>query len=290
MAIGAILVRISEVGPSASAFWRVALACPLLALIATLTKPRTVESSPGGSGREKWICILAGVFFAGDLGFWHYSLIWTSITNATLLTNLSPIFVVIGGWLVFRQRVSGKFLAGLVLAIGGMSALMRASFHVDSRHLLGDGMGLVSAVFYGGYLLSIKRARERFSAVRTLAWSCLGTAVVLLPVTVLLGEVWLPRTPRGWSIVLSLSLIAQLGGQGLVAFALAHLPAAFSSVTLLFQPAVAAVLAWRLLGEPVGSGQILGAMATLVGIWLARRGSDLNSGSPATPPLENTEA
>ncbi len=277
MAIGSILVRISEVGPTASAFWRVALACPLLALTAQITKPRNVEGDLSDTGREKRICILAGLFFAGDLGFWHYSLVWTSITNATLLTNLSPIFVVIGGWLVFRQRVSKMFLAGLVLAVGGMSALMRASFHVDSQHLVGDGMGLVSAVFYGGYLLSIKRARRRFSAVRTLAWSSLGTALVLLPATLFLGEVWLPRTTRGWSIVLSLSLVAQMGGQGMVAFALAHLPAAFSSVTLLFQPAVAAVLAWWLLREPVGSGQILGAMATLAGIWLARRGSDLNA-------------
>jgi drug/metabolite transporter (DMT)-like permease len=74
-------------------------------------------------------------------------------------------------------------------------------------------------------------------------------------------------------ILLGLAWITHAGGQGLIAYALAHLPAAFSSVGLLFQPVMAAAFAWVLLGEPVALLQIAGGVVVLAGIYLASRGT-----------------
>jgi drug/metabolite transporter (DMT)-like permease len=74
-------------------------------------------------------------------------------------------------------------------------------------------------------------------------------------------------------MLIGLALFSHAGGQSLIAYALAHLPAAFSAVSLLLQPAVAAILAWVILGEAMGPSQGLGAMMILVGIYFARRGS-----------------
>ena len=87
------------------------------------------------------------------------------------------------------------------------------------------------------------------------------------------GERFLPVDMRGWLVLIALALVSHIGGQGLIAFALAHLPAAFSSVSLLLQPVLAALFAWLLLGELLGPSQALGGALVLLGILIARRES-----------------
>jgi len=106
-----------------------------------------------------------------------------------------------------------------------------------------------------------------------MTWSGVVSAVVLLPVALLSGEELLVTSAYGWAILLGLALLSHAGGQSLIAYALAHLPAAFSSVGLLLQPVTAALLAWLLLGEPVSVWQAAGGIVILYGIFLARRGS-----------------
>ena len=106
-----------------------------------------------------------------------------------------------------------------------------------------------------------------------MAWSGLISTVVLLPVTLISGESFQVENLQGWMILIGLALISHVGGQSLIAYALAHLPASFSSVALLVQPVAAALLAWLLLSEAVGTWQALGGMLVLFGILVARRGS-----------------
>jgi drug/metabolite transporter (DMT)-like permease len=104
-------------------------------------------------------------------------------------------------------------------------------------------------------------------------WSGVASAMALLPISLLSGEGLVAFTAGGWAVLIGLALISQVGGQGLITYALAHLPAALSSVGLLLQPAIAALLAWVILYEPLGVWQALGGVIVLVGIAVARRGS-----------------
>lgn len=106
-----------------------------------------------------------------------------------------------------------------------------------------------------------------------MAWGGLVTAIVLFPMTLLFGEGLLPLDLQGWGILLGLALLSQVGGQGLIAFALAHLPASFSSVTLLVQPVMATVFAWLVLSETITPLQGIGGVLVLAGIFIARRAS-----------------
>lgn len=270
IAFAPILVRLSETGPVASAFWRTALAAPLLWLGALRVRgaARAAERAHLGA------LVAAGLFFAGDLGVWHWSIVWTSVANSTLLANLAPIFVTLAGWLLWRRRVTGVFLVGMVVAIAGMFVLVGPNFSVGGKRLMGDALGALTAVFYAGYMLAIKVARDDGAAtVRLMAWSTSITAVALLPVALLSPQPFLPATAHGWLVVVGLALVTQILGQGLIAYAFAHLPASLSSVSLLIQPVVAAFVAWRLFGEAVGTQQFIGGAVVLAGIWLARRGS-----------------
>jgi drug/metabolite transporter (DMT)-like permease len=217
--------------------------------------------------------LLVGLCVAGDLAVWHWSILFTSVANSTLLANFAPIFVTLGAWLLFRQRVTLTFLIGMVTALAGAVILMGGSLTLSARHLAGDGLGLLTAVFYGGYILAVGRLRADFSTATIMTWSGVVTALALLPVALLSGEGLIAGSAYGWGVLVALALISHAGGQSLIAYALAHLPAAFSSVSLLLQPAIAALLAWILLGEPLGLSQGAGGAVVLAGIVLARRGS-----------------
>jgi drug/metabolite transporter (DMT)-like permease len=270
IALSPIWVRVADVGSTASAFWRVALAVPLLWAIAAFL-PRAQSAR---SARERRLLAAAGLAFAGDLAFWHWSIQATSVANATLLANLSSIFVTLAAWLLWRERPRAQFLVGLALALAGVALLVRASLGFAPGALLGDGFGVVTAMFYAWYLLTVKRLRDLGAAtLRLMAVTTTLTAVILLPVALASGEPMLPAGAQGWLVLLGLAWITHAGGQGLITYALAHLPAAFSSVGLLLQPVLAAAFAWLLLAEPLGTLQFAGGAVVLAGIYLAHRGA-----------------
>jgi drug/metabolite transporter (DMT)-like permease len=268
IALSPIFVRLSDVGPTASAFWRVALAAPLLWPL-LLALPR------GATTPVRWrLLAAAGFAFAGDLAFWHWSIRLTSVANATLLANLAAPFVTLAVWIFWRQRPSGTFALGLVAALAGVVMLVHTSLAFSPTALVGDAFGVITALFYAAYLLSVKELRDRGAAtLYVMAMSSTLTALLLFPVALASGEALLPATVSGWLVLLGLAWISHCAGQGLIAYSLAHLPAAFSSVSLLFQPVMAALFAWVLLSEPLVPLQMLGGLVVLAGIYLARRGS-----------------
>lgn len=269
IALSPIWVRVSEVGPTASAFWRVTLAIPLLWGLFSLPKTNEIKIPKA----QRPLLLATGIAFAGDLAFWHWSIQYTSVANSTLLANLASIFVTLAAWVLWRQRPSGLFVAGLVSALLGVGLLVRASLGFSPTALLGDGLGVVTAMFYAWYLLSVKGLRDRGAAtLQLMAVTTTITAVILLPVALVSGEPLLPQTETGWLKLLGLAWISHAAGQGLIAYALAQLPAAFSAVGLLLQPVIAAGFAWLLLAEPLSALQCAGGAVVLFGIYLAHRG------------------
>ncbi|HUQ29093.1 MAG TPA: DMT family transporter [Usitatibacter sp.] len=269
IAFAPIFVRLADTGPVASAFWRCALAVPVLWAWAAL-KARDEKTA-----HVSWMPLaLAGLFFAGDLGVWHFSILYTSVANATVLANLAPIFVTLAGWLFWRSLVTRIFLLGMFVAIAGMFVLVGPNFAAGGRPLVGDALGALTAVFYAGYFLAIKAARDaRASTARLMAWSTTITAVVLLPIALVMPQAFLPSSVAGWWVLVGLALVSQVLGQGLIAYAFAHLAASLSSVSLLIQPVMAALFAWALFGEAIGPAQFTGAALVLAGIWISRKGS-----------------
>jgi len=273
IAFAPIFVRLSEVGPVATAFWRLTLALPVLWSWTMLERRnlRAPRKAPLGSVYKQ--LALAGLFFAGDLSVWHWSIYFTSVADSTLLANFAPIFVALGAWLLFGQRVNRSFLIAMTIALVGTSIMVGSSFRVSLRHLWGDALGLITAVFYAGYILTVKQLREECSVATIMAWGGTVTSLALLPLAVLSGETIMPPAWSGWMVLLALALISQVSGQSLIAYALAHLPAAFSSVGLLLQPVMATIFAWLILGETLAPWQALGGGLVLLGILRARQSS-----------------
>ncbi|WP_437437245.1 DMT family transporter [Shinella daejeonensis] len=266
-----IFVRLSELGPLATAFWRVALAFLPFLMAQRLMPQAAGDARPAGL-RDYLLLLLPGVFLTADLAAWHLALTMTSVANATLLSNLAPVFVTLGSWLLFRTRITPVFLTGLAMTLAGIFVLKGGFGVTAGGQTAGDLTAVVAAIFYAGYMLVIAYIRTRFSTLRIMVWSTLASAVSILPFTLFFEPALFPATLFGWAMVVGLAFICHVGGQGLVTYALAYLPTAFSSLTLLLQPVVAAILAWILLAEPVGPMQAAGGAIVLAGILVARRG------------------
>ena len=175
-------------------------------------------------------------------------------------------------WADGRHRC--RLAAAFPLAASLATALVvGVSLRLTAEHVLGDALAVGAAVFYGGYMLCVKHLRRSFSTATILAWSGLASVAGLLLAALLSRESLLPADSRGWLVLIALALVSQVAGQGLIAYAFAHLPVSFSSLSLLLQPAVAALLAWFILHESLRPLQIAGGCVILGGIALATRAS-----------------
>lgn len=286
-----ILVRLSDTSPAASAFWRMALGVPLLwawvwlferrdaAPVATAQTTTPPSTAPGAVPSPAWpppqtkLLALAGLFFACDLAALHAAIVRTSVANATLELNLAPVFVTLGAWMLFRQRVSRRFLAALLFTLGGVALLVTPGATAGSQTLLGDLFGLLAGFFYACYLLTIKSASASVSTARIMAVNTSVAALILAPWAWFnAAQLW-PQSAQGWLILAALAILVHVLGQSLIALGIARLSASFSSVSLLLQPVLAAVYAWSILGEAMGPVQMAGGVIVLCGIYLAKRAS-----------------
>ncbi|MFU0503595.1 DMT family transporter [Pseudaminobacter sp. NGMCC 1.201702] len=267
-----IFVRVSEVGPLTTAFWRTGLAMlPLLAWLGASPAAAREDARPRRLA-DCFALVLPGLMLAGDLVAWHISLHMTSVANATLFANMAPIFVTLGGWLIFRTQITRVFLTGLALALAGIIILKGGPQTLGGGDIAGDMLAIGASVFYAGYILALGRLRSRYSTLTTMLWTTGSATIFMLPLALFFETGFWPVTLFGWTILLGLAWFTHAAGQGLIIFALAWLPPAFSSLTLLIQPVVATILAWALLSERIGFMQAAGGIVVLAGILLARKG------------------
>lgn len=270
IAFSPIFVRLSEVGPTATGFYRTILAVPPLWLWWRFRPAQKTETSHAGPPPLVLI-LLPGLLFAGDLFFWHLAIKYTSVANATLLSNFAPVIVTLGAWLILRERITSKFLFAMVVAICGALMLVGASLQIGGDYVFGDMLAFTTAIFYGAYMITVAKLRGRHGTQELMVWSSLVTALALLPVVWLMGEDLMPASLNGWLILFGLAWLSHALGQGLIAYALGHLPASFSSLVVLIQPVAAAFFGWLWLGEGLAPLQLAGGVVVLIGILLARR-------------------
>jgi drug/metabolite transporter (DMT)-like permease len=269
LAFAPIGVRVSELGPQATGLWRMAFALPLLAFLAA----RAAPPDRAAAGRAGPALLLAGVFFGLDIAFWHASLHITTVANATLLSNMTPILAAAVGLIAFKERVTGGFLVGAPIALAGAALLgvSRAASGQGEEGYVGEALAALSAVCYAVYLIMVSRLRRRLATWPVMLWSTAGSLGLMAVACAAMGEALFPSTLQGWLVLLALGCVVHVGGQGLIAMGLGQLPITVSTVLLWVQPVAAAALGWALFGESLGLLGLLGAGLVLAGLYSVQR-------------------
>jgi drug/metabolite transporter (DMT)-like permease len=275
IALAPIMVKLSPVGPQASAFWRLTFALPLLALWAYLeAKPQ--EHDGKRTALPIGLLALAGFLFAGDLATWHAGIVRTSAANATFLSNLTPIVVVAVTWLTTRALPTKAYWVAFVIALIGSLLLSGGAPANNPERLAGDGLSALTSIWYGLYLITIARMRNQWGAGTIMFFSSGFAMVLCLVVTLASGEPLLPPATgqsfiAQWWPLLVLGVLAQVAGQGLLAVGFGMVPTHIASVLILLQPVLVGFLGWAWLHESLTPIQMMGGALVLVGVWLARR-------------------
>lgn len=267
MGISPVFVRFADVGPFASAFWRVCLALPILLIWMLWENKRNPSATLWRFDKAIW---LSGLFFAGDLIFWHLSILNTSIANATFLACLAPVWVALFSGLFIGEPVSRGLWPGLILCLIGAGLLIGSNASASPQRLLGDIYGFITSIFFGLYFLAVRVARRDHGAGALTFKSTLITATVLLLVALIAGQSLWPQTMVGILALLALGFISHTGGQGLLAVALGSLSATFSSLVIFIEAVAAAIFAWIIVNESLSLFQLAGGVLILAGIWIAR--------------------
>ncbi len=275
LAAGPWLVRlareVSEVGPVAAGFWRLALAVPFLVLMAA--------RQSRGRPFPPWPLIVAiavgGLFFAADLAAWHAGILRTTLANSTLFGNFASFLFAIYGVVLMRSLPGRAQAAALGLAAIGTALLLGNSFELSPRNFSGDLLALLAGLFYTFYLIAVDRARRAMAHWQVLAVATAAGTLPILLFALVIGE---SVIPSDWTPVILLSLSSQLIGQGLLVYAMGHLSPVLVGLCFLTQPVASAAIGWVVYGERLSAMDGVGAVLICAALVLIRLPGRVASG------------
>ena len=253
-------------GPQAVAMWRFIFAIPILFLLVLLIQNRL-------PARPNRFVVLAGTFFALNIAFWHWSLVSTTVANATFIVSLGNLFVGFTAWIFLKDKPHGLWFIAVVLALIGAAALTQGGGITDKGNIEGDLLAVIAAVFVSLYVVCSKVARRRLSGIEAIFWLTCVELIVITIVVAASGESFLPKnidvTYSGFYAPLFLAIVVQVMGQGLIITGLGSTPAAVAGVLVVVQPVVATAIAWGRYDELLTWLQIGGGTLILMAMFLA---------------------
>ncbi len=267
ISLSAVFVRLADVGPSVSGFYRnVFGAAALFALVGL--RRESVWRGPAPLG----LAFVAAVFFAGDIFFWHRSIHYVGPGLATIMANGQVFVLALVGALAFHEQVSRTFWVAVFMAIVGLALLVGADWMaLDATYRKGVVFGLLTAVTYAGYLLSLRRAQRspvRLSSAAGLAWVTTFTALLLWGVVEVEGETLRVPDARTWTILVIYGVVCQGVAWAIISRALRSVDASRAGLLLLLQPTLTFVWDIVLFRRPTSVVEGFGAALALAAIHL----------------------
>ena len=254
--------------PSTGTVYRALFGLPLLVVVA-LAERRRFGPLPG---RARRLAAVAGIFFAGDLLFWHHAIEAVGAGLATVLGNLQVLIVGVVAFLVFGERPSRATVLALPVVLAGVvlisGVIGEGAYGADPA--LGVVLGLLTALCYAGYLLLIRLGgRDPRRPAGPVAIATLSTAIVAAFTGTVTGDLDLTPGPASLAWLALLGLTSQSIGYLCISISLPRLPAVITSIILLVQPVMTVGLSMVLLGERPSPAQLLGVALVIGGIAVA---------------------
>jgi drug/metabolite transporter (DMT)-like permease len=211
--------------------------------------------------------ILSGMCMAVNFALWNTSLFYTTVANAAMLGNITPLWVFIASWWLLRERLNKYFWMGLLTLALGIILIMSGNSLFHPRLGSGDMMAAGSSIFSAAYILITQWGRQVLDSL-TYVWINGASASVWMFFIILIFKYPLAGYPRQtWVVFAAAAIFTQLIGYMAISFALGNLPASVVSPTLNLQPVLTILWAIPLLNEIPTSVQVLGCLLALGGVY-----------------------
>ncbi len=256
-----ILVKLSLSPGVISAFYRMAIASALLVPFSLLTGKMKFPNM-----KVFLLTVLCGALFASDVAVWNIAIQESTATQATLLTNLSPVWVGVGAFFFLKNKPTVNFWIGTAIAIFGMITLVGFRFFLEMDFDLAFIFAILSGIFYAIYMLLSKYVLYEVEVLPFITLSTLSSAFLLAILSYFIGQPFSGFSNMGWVVLVIQGVVCQLLAWLLLGYATKHMRATRVSVSLLGQAILTTILAWLFIGEEVSFQMILGGIILLFGI------------------------
>ncbi|GGA67515.1 membrane protein [Flavobacterium palustre] len=256
-----VLVRLQLTNGLISAFYRMFIAAILLLPYVIFSKkfklpPTTITL----------LAVVSGIVFATDIAIWNIAIQKSSATQATLLANLSPVWVGIGSFLVLKNKPSINFWIGTVIALLGMVILVGFETFRQLNFDLAFVLALLSGMLYATYILISKNILSKIDILSFMSIVLVSSSLFLGLICGITGESFIGFSNTAWLVLFIQGAVCQLTAWLLISYATQHLQATRVSLSLLGQAVLATLLAWLFLDEKMSWLRIMGAVFLLLGI------------------------
>jgi drug/metabolite transporter (DMT)-like permease len=268
LAIGILAVSVfpllikMELAPGLiSAFYRMAIALALILPYAWYTKQLVMPST-----KIILLTALSGILFGSDVAVWNISILESTATQASLLANLSPVWVGIATFLFLTNKPTKNFWIGTLISLLGMVTLIGFGVFATLSFDVGFIFGVLSGVFYSAYLLISKEVLAKISIVTFITYSLMASTLFLGLASLYWDQPFGGFSTMGWMILSIQAVVCQLLAWLMVSYALQHMKTTRVSLAMLSQALLTAFLAWIFLNETITLQMILGGIILLFGI------------------------
>ncbi len=267
ISFSAVFVKLAPVGATTAAFYRVFFGGVILAVVVLVRRERLWR----GAAPLAFAAACA-VFFALDLTLWHRSIYAVGPGLATILANFQVLVVGAVGILFLKERLTWRWATAVPLALLGLFLMVGVTWSaLPPGYRLGVAFGLGTALCYSGYLLTLRRAQARPSALSPtvfITYVSLACAALVAVIALASGE---GLAVPGWRAALPLvayGVAGQVLGWVFIARSIAAVPASRAGLILLLQPALSFVWDALFFGRPVSGWDAAGAALALGAIYL----------------------
>ena len=256
-----ILVRLQLTSGLISAFYRMAIALGLLLPYIIVTKKFKVPNS-----KLLITAIIRGILFASDVAVWNIAIQKSSATQATLLTNLAPVWVGIISYFFLKNKPAINFWIGTLVAILGMITLVGFSFFLKLNFDMAFSLAILSGILYAIYILVSKKVLSKVDVYSFMTITLVTSTLFLGIVNYFAGEAFCGFSNDAWLVLFIQGAICQLMAWLLISYATQNMRATRVSLSLLSQGVIATFLAWLFIDEQVTLQMIIGGIILLFGI------------------------
>jgi drug/metabolite transporter (DMT)-like permease len=256
-----ILVKLKLTPGLISAFYRMAIALMLLLPYVLITKKFKLPQK-----KYLILAVICGILFASDVAVWNIAIQDSSATQASLLTNLSPLWVGIISFVFLKTKPATNFWIGTIVALFGMAMLVGFQFFLELNFDTAFLLAVLSGVLYSIYLLVSKKALSQIDVLSFMTVSLLASTLYLAIVCVFMNEPFSGFSDLGWFILLIQAVVCQLMAWISISFATQHMRPTRVSLSLLGQAVITSLLAWAFLDEKISLNMIIGGLILLLGI------------------------
>ncbi|MHC5308625.1 DMT family transporter [Myroides sp. LJL116] len=256
-----VLIKLNLTPSLISAFYRMFIAAIVILPFAIITKRLELYDF-----KTMALIALGGVFFGSDIAVWNYAIVGSTATQATLLTNLAPVWVGVGSYFFMSNKPSANFWIGTVFALVGMVVLVGVDVFIDLSFNLPFLMGILSGILYACYILVSKLVLDKVDVIPFMSYSLTFSSIFLALINLFMGSEFTGFSSMGWLTLIIQGLVCQLLAWFCISYATKSMRATRVSLSLLSQVLFSGLLAWFFIDETITYNMLIGGVILLFGI------------------------